>query len=545
MKAKMRVFFCIAALCIPLCAEPKFPFPQNSTYLFGIKPSNATSDQVQSAYLTFMTYYEENGNLARIRWDDPTFTVSEGIGYGMLIMVYMDNAQNQTQAKFDKLWNYYQKWPDGSGLMHWKIKGFDNVDQSNAATDADLDVALALLLAYKQWGSEKYLNDAKDIIKKIWASEVNGNRYLKPGDSWDDRKNPSYFSFAAMQLFKDVDSGNEWSKVITNSYNLLKACRNSSTGLVPDWCSESGSPAGDYFYDATRTPWRTSWAYVWFGDADAKDISGKIAKWISQKTSGNAAGIVDGYTLDGAPTSKAKNNNPSFVGPFACAGMVDTACQAWCTEAFGGLASFTNVETYYNKCLQVLCMLLLTGNMPNLWDTLATQRFKVTVTVNPPGGGTTTLAPSNTEFIRGAQVRIQAAPNNDYSFTGWSGDISGTDTAKALTISKNMSITANFNRINPVRRGVNSGSKTPIKLAVRNRPGGVVITYYLPQTGEVSCAIFTPAGSKIAIVDFGKRSWGEHVVNIGPSTISWPNGTYYCHLSAKNGAIIRAFHLYK
>ena len=63
---------------------------------------------VQAAYNIFVTkYYEESGDKARIKWDVPTQTVSEGIGYGMIVMVYMDNAANNTQAKFDKLWNTY------------------------------------------------------------------------------------------------------------------------------------------------------------------------------------------------------------------------------------------------------------------------------------------------------------------------------------------------------------------------------------------------------------------------------------------------------
>jgi endo-1,4-beta-D-glucanase Y len=182
--------------------------------------------------------------------------------------------------------------------MHWKIRGFDGVDQQNAATDAELDVAAALMMAYKQWGDEKYLNDAKNLINKIAAHEVNENGHLKPGDAWDSKKNPSYFSTGAMELFKQASSF-DWDKVITNSYNLLKKVRNANTGLVPDWCSESGNPEGDYYYDATRTPWRMAWAYAWYGHSDAKDVASKIATWINGKTNGSAKNIVDGYTLDG------------------------------------------------------------------------------------------------------------------------------------------------------------------------------------------------------------------------------------------------------
>ena len=196
------LFFVI--LFLNLSAAPKFPFPCNAKYPYGIKPAAINHQDVQKAYTIFLKYYEESGTLARIKWDDPALTVSEGIGYGMLVMVYMDNATNNTQPKFDKLWNYYKQWRNGNGVMHWKIRGFSNVQEQNGATDAELDAAIALLMAYKQWDNSQYLNDAKELIGKIWNSEVNqGDFLLKPGDSWDDKKNPSYVSPAAFEMGAD------------------------------------------------------------------------------------------------------------------------------------------------------------------------------------------------------------------------------------------------------------------------------------------------------------------------------------------------------
>ena len=125
-----------------------------------------------------------------------------GMGVVMLITVYMDNATNNTREKFDRLWKYYNSFLNSNGLMHWKIDGFSGIAGQNAATDAEMDVAAALLQAHKQWGDQKYLDDARAIIEKIWNHEVNANGYLKPGDTWDSKKNPSYFSTAALESFK-------------------------------------------------------------------------------------------------------------------------------------------------------------------------------------------------------------------------------------------------------------------------------------------------------------------------------------------------------
>lgn len=435
-------FLFILFLSQQILSGPKYPFPLYRAYKYGIKSSIKDSVRIQKAYNTFHdNYYEESGSYARIKWDEPEYTVSEGIGYGMLIMVYMDNAQNNTQSKFDKLWNYYKKWVNGNGLMNWKIRGFNNVDQWNAATDAELDVALALLMAHKQWGDEKYKTDVKDLIGKIWQHEVNNNKYLKPGDAWDDRKNPSYFCTAALEAFKEVDS-NDWATVISNSYTLLTACRNSNTGLVPDWCSEQGSPIGDYGYDATRTPWRIAIAYVWFGHSGAKDVAGKMAQWIKTSTGGDPAEIVDGYTLTGSKTGE--HNNPIFLAPFTCAGMVDAAHEQWLTDAYARLRTFTGDDNYYNESIQLLSMLLITGNMQNLWDLGPGGPYKVLVTVSPSDGGTVIKDPSQDEYDEGTEVTVTATPNTGYKFSSWSGDVSGTEASKTFIMNYDMNITATF-----------------------------------------------------------------------------------------------------
>ncbi len=365
----------IALFVLPMAlfAAPKYPFPQAVKYSFGIKPAGISNDKVQSVYTDFMTkLYEESGDKARIKWDTETMTVSEGIGYGMMIMVYMDNTANNTQAKFDKLWKYYNSYLDAKGLMNWKITGFGSANQMNAATDAELDVAVGLLEAYKQWGDEKYLTDAKAFIAKIWKYEIDSAGGVLPGDSWGvwaSRRNPSYFSTAAFQLFKKADSSN-WSKVITNSYGLIMKARNATTGLVPDWCSNTGAadPSGGSFkYDAVRTPWRLAWAYSWYGHDTAKTVCSSIASWIATKTGGDPGKIGDGYNLDGTQTSQYSNG--TFVGCFASAGLVDTKHQAWLDAAYKRLQDTLGgqKEVYYSQSLKLLNLILMSGNMPDFW----------------------------------------------------------------------------------------------------------------------------------------------------------------------------------
>src|SRR5215510_14436263 len=96
-------------------------------------------------------------------------TVSEGIAYGMLMAVYMATKDDQTL--FDDLWRYSQAHLNGNGLMNWAISSGGMTTGGGAATDADEDIAFALVMADKQWGSAgtlNYLDLAKKQIANVW-----------------------------------------------------------------------------------------------------------------------------------------------------------------------------------------------------------------------------------------------------------------------------------------------------------------------------------------------------------------------------------------
>jgi endo-1,4-beta-D-glucanase Y len=373
-------FICSLFFSIFTSFAANYPFPQNKV-AFGIKAAAAASSDVQTAFQEWVSgYYEENGTEARIDFDTKSQTVSEGIGYGMLIMACMDNGQNNTRTKFDKLWSYYKKWRDNNGLMNWKIEGFSGVagDGQNGATDADLDAAAALVLANRQWGDQSYLADARTLINAIWNCEVNGNKYLKPGDAWDSKKDPSYFSTGALELFKSVDT-HDWSSVIANSFTLLKKTCNATTGLPPDWCSEDGNSLMGAF-DAVRVPWRMAWAYSWYGQKDASDIASKMATWIRGAVNNDPTAIKAGYSLTGQ--ASAGYSNATYTGALSCAGMTLADNQDWINKGFAATKNAT-ANSYFNKTLQVLYLLLLSGNFPLMTGTeVAAHPSSVSVPAN-------------------------------------------------------------------------------------------------------------------------------------------------------------------
>ena len=152
-------------------------------------------------------------------------TVSEGIGYGMLIAVYMGD-----HTLFDNLWKYSQLHLDGNGLMNWSI-GADgkSTPGMGAATDADEDIAWALAMADKQWGSSgslNYLNLAKTQIANIWNHEIYDSKLAGPGDGWGPTNlynniNISYFAPAYYRLFKQLDGSHAWEAVTQTVYDTI------------------------------------------------------------------------------------------------------------------------------------------------------------------------------------------------------------------------------------------------------------------------------------------------------------------------------------
>lgn len=518
----MRFYFYLVILIIPLTilSTPRFPFPQNVDYPYGIRPVSISTDRIQSAYETFLSrFYEESPDksMARIKWDTPSQTVSEGIGYGMLIMVYMDNKTNNTQSTFDKLWKYYNSFLNQNGLMHWKIDGFTSVAAQNAATDAELDVATALVQAYKQWGDQKYLDDAKTLIDKIWRHEVNANGYIKPGDTWDSKKSPSYLSIAAFESFKHAGSQN-WDRVISSSFELIKQSRNQTTGLVPDWCQENGGSTGNvYYYDAARTPWRISWGYLWYGHNDAKEICSTIAGWITSSTSGNAASVGDRYELDGTKTSTELTS--TFLGGFACAAMVDATHQQWLNRAYQVQDSLIDVEEkYYGSSLKMIYLLLLSGNMPDLWNPPEPTRYRVTVAAEPAEAGSISVIPAGSGFSRGDTVTISIAANAPFTFERWSGDTSSTDSVLTIVLTKNLSVTAHFNKVSIQQQQPDGTKQGSLFLSPVAKSDGT-LRFMVPRSGNVTLELYSLQGKRIdRPVNTYLRS-GIHTVSL-PATLA-------------------------
>jgi endo-1,4-beta-D-glucanase Y len=260
------------------------------------------------------------------RVSDPTrggVTTSEGQSYALLRAVWMDD-----RSSFDTVWRWtvanLQVRGDGLFASLW---GGGGIQDHNTATDADSDIALALLFAARQFGSSAYLGAARDVLSGMWQHDVtaiNGMNVVTAGN-WAATQqspgpviNPSYFAPYAYRVFAREDSAHPWSTLIDSSYTLLDRCTaatlggTTSAGLPPNWCAiarNSGqivsfpqiSGADNYGYDAFRVMWRVAVDALWNNEARAHDY---LARHDFLRTRWNAAQRLDPvYGHDGTVVS--------------------------------------------------------------------------------------------------------------------------------------------------------------------------------------------------------------------------------------------------
>jgi len=328
--------------------------------------SRGTLADLQSKWAAYKsTFVRDVGtDQARVRRpENGDDSVSEGMAYGMLMAVHFNE-----RALFTKFWAYVRAGShlNQNGLMNWRIGSGGDVLGQNSATDAELDFAYALLVAVRVKGWCEFADAANTLVGKIMSFEVDSNYVLKPGDMWGGSTltNPSYFSPAYYEVFRQHTNNDAWGNVITSTYatlNKINSGMNSGTGLVPDWCDKDGHPTSgmgyDYKYDACRTPWRVSLDAWWFDRTAAKAHCDKVAAFF-----GSSPGAIgDAYTINGNKYSP--NNNAAFVGPAACCVVVSgTDAQA---DAYWNWLKNAGPSAYFQDALAIITGLVVTGQMIN------------------------------------------------------------------------------------------------------------------------------------------------------------------------------------
>jgi len=80
-------------------------------------------------------------------------------------------------------------------------------------------------------------------------------------------------------------------------------------------------------------------------------------------------------------------------------------------------------------------------------------RYVLTVSVDPAGGGTVALDPSQSPYgyLEGTQVTVTAVATDGYRFDHWSGALSGSENPATVTVSAAREVVASFSKLLPWR----------------------------------------------------------------------------------------------
>jgi hypothetical protein len=320
-------------------------------------------------------------------------TVSEAHGYGMTITALLAGHEPAAQAVFDGMYAYFREHPTATHarLMSWNQNTSCTDVQGNAsASDGDLDIAFALLLADKQWGScgaVDYLGEALLMLADIKSGDVDSTgEYVLLGD-WTTPSEPQYylatrssdFMPAHYRSFAAASADPTWTAVLNRTYQIVDAMQTTyspATGLLPDFVIDpltapqpaapfflEGPNDGAYGYNACRDPWRLATDFLVSGDTRAHDAVEAISDWIQSATGGDPALIRSGYQLNGTPSPDTDYLSMAFVGPLGVGAMVDASNQAWLNAVWDlAVATPLDAEAYYENTLKLLSMIVMSGN---------------------------------------------------------------------------------------------------------------------------------------------------------------------------------------
>jgi endoglucanase len=380
----------------------RYPFPQHSTYYKGtIKPNHLNQGIIDDQVLEFYKKWKKQyiyqatpANQAYVFFEEEGSkmqSVSEGQGYGMIIVSMMAGADPDAKKIFNQLFNYVIAHPSNpeTTLMAWsQLAG--NIDKdATSATDGDMDIAYALLLADRQWGSDgqyNYLDSAKKMIHDIMKDEINRESFsillsdAVKSDSKDyfDMRSSDFMPLQC-KSYEDATGDTKWKKVIDKNYALFSQLQNTysqDAGLVPDFIigiNRKAKPAkprylesrydGCYNYNACRVPLRIAMDYLLTGDSRSYEIIHRINHWIRETSNGNPDNISAGYTLAGDDIKSRNFEALSFICPFAVAAMIDSSNQQWLNDIWEYMIGFKIEDfDYYDNSIKMLSTIIISGN---------------------------------------------------------------------------------------------------------------------------------------------------------------------------------------
>jgi len=382
------------------------PFPQHNTYRGNaILPSQlsreAMDDSVRSFYLQWKKHYILDGcnQGEKYVWFEGTkgsnICVSEGQGYGMMIVALMAGFDSSAQETYDCLYRYYRSHPSTTSpdLMAWMQTRYCRSVDGGTATDGDMDIAYSLLLADAQWGRHSnipYRQKALEMIAAIKREEINPVTYIIMEANGENPRSKDYYDMRSsdfmpdhIRAFRQATGDSTWDSVLDNNYRVFQYLQDTyspDAGLVPDFIKHihfddkiTATPAqpnyleskydGAYNFNACRVPWRIAADYLVSGDQRAAEFLSHINPWIRTTTKDDPDNISAGYNLSGEDLPHRYFEALCFICPFAVAAMANPDNQQWLNKLWDYITQFKMKDfDYYDNSIKMIDLIILSGN---------------------------------------------------------------------------------------------------------------------------------------------------------------------------------------
>ncbi len=206
---------------------------------------------------------------------------SEGQGLVLRLAVAYDD-----RPSFERVWDWTRTHlyvrDDALAAWRWRPGVEPPIDDLNNATDGDLLIAWALLLAAERWQAPHLREHAQPIVAAIRTQlvrETSLGPVLLPGSLGFEREdglilNPSYWIFPALRDLARLEPDQPiWGRLIESGLRLLERARFGRWGLPPDWIALKddtlGFPADfapRFGYEAIRVPLYLIWGGLTSGE---------------------------------------------------------------------------------------------------------------------------------------------------------------------------------------------------------------------------------------------------------------------------------------
>lgn len=393
---------------------PTGNYVTNDWHEYGTQPSKTTSelrtlarekyDEWFSYTLTSLglgptKYSPQDPSARRIKVPDQGFylnpdydgTVSEGMGYGLLLKAWFSNPDlgegiydPSAKSDFDALYRYVQAYTNSNGLMNWNITYQGDIADTGSATDGDLDIAMALIIMSRLHESGltiDYAGQAAAMLDAILANDfvpatgTSGSLHanlLMNGDQWGvetDSFMPDYFRSAFIREFYAFSGNTRWLDILTANYlyAIDYYYDNYDGGLVPDRQTRThgslGAETDKATYNSVRLGFGISLDYLWNGSS-ADPLSALMMNKLANKAKAN---FTTGSNVKAPPydldfTEWETYSNLAGYGLIGPAAVVHSSNQTFATQILDAMdASSEFSSSYFNGGIGLMAIMVMSG----------------------------------------------------------------------------------------------------------------------------------------------------------------------------------------